>query len=74
MSQFDPLIIFTLIFSLLIIFYLYYFYQISNSIPYFMETKKFRIKKFAKLKTLKSIINSSCYYLIDFKVFKFSSF
>lgn len=74
MSQFDPLIIFTLIFSLLVIFYLYYLYQIDNSIPYFMETKKFRTKKLAKLKNFKSVVNSSCYYLIDFKVFKFSSF
>jgi hypothetical protein len=70
MSQFDPLIIFTLIFSLLIILYLYYLYQIDNAIPYFMETKKFRIKKFEKLKNFKQVVNSSCYYLIDFKVFK----
>lgn len=70
MSQFDPLIIFTLIFSLFVIFYLYYLYQIDNSIPYFMETKKFRIKKLAKLKNFKHVVNSSCYYLIDFKVFK----
>lgn len=74
MSQFDPLIIFTLIFSLLVIFYFYYLYQIDNSIPYFMETKKFRTKKFAKLKNFKSVVNSSSYYLIDFKVFKISSF
>ena len=72
MSQFDPLIIFPLIFSLLVTLYLYYLYQIDNTIPYYMETKKFRNKKLSNLKNLKSDINSSYYfYSIDFKYLNF---
>ena len=68
MSQFDPLIIFSLIFSLLITLYFYYLYQIDTAIPYFLEAKKFRNKKLSVLSNYKSIINSSCYYYsIDFK-------
>nr|QYJ09255.1 ATP synthase F0 subunit 8 [Pleurosigma sp. mgcode 4] len=68
MSQFDPLIIFSLIFSLLITLYFYYLYQIDSAIPYFIETKKFRNKKLSGLNNFKSVINSSCYYYsIDFK-------
>lgn len=68
MSQFDPLIIFSLIFSLLITLYFYYLYQIGSAIPYFLEAKKFRNKKLSVLGNYKSIINSSCYYYsIDFK-------
>jgi hypothetical protein len=68
MSQFDPLIIFSLIFSLLITLYFYYLYQIDTVIPHFIETKKFRNKKFIGLNNLRSVINSSCYYYsIDFK-------
>ena len=68
MSQFDPLIIFSLIFSLLLTLYFYYLYQIDSAIPYFLETKKFRNKKLSVLSNYKSVISSSCYYYsIDFK-------
>ena len=68
MSQFDPLIIFTLTFSLLVTLYFYYLYQIDTAIPHFVETKKFRTKKVSGLNSLKSVIDSSCYYYsMDFK-------
>ena len=74
MSQFDPLIIFSLNFSLLITLYFYYLYQIDNAIPYFIEAKKFRNKKLSELNNFKSFINSSCYFFsIDFKYFSLVS-
>lgn len=53
MTQFDPLIIFPLMFSLSVTLYFYYSYQINISIPYYMETKKFRQKKLLNLNNLK---------------------
>lgn len=68
MTQFDPLIIFPLMFSLFVILYLYYSYQINNSIPYYMETRKFRQKKLFNLKNLKEYMTKTCYfYSIEFK-------
>ena len=68
MSQFDPLIIFPLMFSLLVTIYFYYSYQIDSSIPYYIETKKFRNKKKFNLNNLKQTITSSYYFCsIDFK-------
>ncbi len=72
MSQFDPLIIFPLMFSLIITLYFYYLYQIDTAIPCYMETKKFRNKKISNLTNLKYLISSSCYFCsIDFKYLNF---
>lgn len=74
MTQFDPLIIFPLMFSLSVTLYFYYSYQINISIPYYMETKKFRQKKLLNLNNLKNSITKSCYfYSIDFKYLTFLS-
>lgn len=74
MTQFDPLIIFSLIFSLFVILSLYYLYQIENSIPYYTETKKFRQKRSFNLKNLKESTKKSFYfYSIDFKYLTFLS-
>jgi hypothetical protein len=45
MAQFDSLIIFPLIWSLLYLLTHYYYLLIKISIPSFFETKKFRQKK-----------------------------
>ena len=45
MAQFDPLIIFSLIWSLIFILILYYNLSIKILIPNFFGTKKFREKK-----------------------------
>jgi hypothetical protein len=45
MAQFDSLIIFPLIWSLLFVLFLYYSISIEILIPYFFGTKKFRTKK-----------------------------
>lgn len=67
MTQFDPLIIFPLMFSLFVILYLYYSYQINNSIPYYMETRKFRQKKLFNLRNLKEFMAKTGYfYSIEF--------
>jgi hypothetical protein len=45
MAQFDSLIIFTLLWSLLLVLFLYYNMSIEILIPDFFGTKKFREKK-----------------------------
>uniref|UniRef100_UPI003003A671 ATPase subunit 8 n=1 Tax=Cocconeiopsis kantsiensis TaxID=3082010 RepID=UPI003003A671 len=46
MAQFDPLIIFSLIVSLLLVLFLYYTLSIKVLIPDFFSVKKFREKKY----------------------------
>lgn len=45
MAQFDSLIIFPLLWSLVFVLFLYYSMSIENLIPDFFGTKKFREKK-----------------------------
>jgi len=47
MAQFDSLIIFPLLWSLLFVLFLYYSMSIEILIPAFFGTKKFREKKLA---------------------------
>nr|UQS76182.1 ATP synthase F0 subunit 8 [Haslea ostrearia]WAJ48221.1 hypothetical protein CCFAOBFC_00056 [Haslea ostrearia] len=71
MAQFDVLILFTLTYNLLFILYAYYFFNITEYIPYYTETKKFRNKINVTLNTLKSISNANLYLqIVDFKYFK----
>ena len=48
MPQFDILTLSSQIFGLLISLYLFYYYSITTTIPYFTEIKKFRTKKLVK--------------------------
>jgi hypothetical protein len=67
MSQFDVLLICPLLFSLFISLYCYYLYSINILIPYYIETKKFRIKKIKNLNNLISKINClNLFYITDF--------
>ena len=71
MAQFDVMILFILTYNLLFILYSYYFINITEYIPYYTETKKFRNKINVTLNTLKSISNTSLYLqIVDFKYFK----
>ena len=71
MAQFDVMILFILTYNLISILYTYYFYNITEYIPYYTETKKFRNKISITLTTLKSISNKSLYLqIVDFKYFK----
>jgi len=45
MPQFDILTLSSQIFGLLVSLYLFYYYNIATTIPYFTEIKKFRTKK-----------------------------
>jgi len=49
MAQFDSLIIFPLLWSLLFVLFLYYSMSIKILIPFFFGTKKFREKKLDSL-------------------------
>lgn len=71
MAQFDVMILFILTYNLIFILYAYYFINITEYIPYYTETKKFRTKIRGTLNTLKSISNTSLYLkIVDFKYFK----
>ena len=71
MAQFDVMISFSLLFNLLLVLYIYYFYNIKEVIPSYVETKKFRSKIFLALNNVKNI-TSTCLYasVLDFKYFK----
>ena len=71
MAQFDVMISFSLLFNLLLVLYIYYFYNIKEVIPYYVETKKFRSKIFLALNNVKNITSSGFYIsVLDFKYFK----
>lgn len=71
MAQFDVMILFTLTYNLIFILYLYYFFNITEYIPYYTETKKFRNKINGTLNTVKFISNTNLYLqIVDFKYFK----
>jgi hypothetical protein len=71
MAQFDVMISFSLIFNLLLVLYVYYFYNIKEVLPYYVETKKFRNKISLELNNVKSIVSSGSYTsILDFKYFK----
>ncbi len=71
MSQFDIMISFSLIFNLLLVFYIYYAYNITEAIPSYVETKKFRNKISFELNNVKDIVSLGSYTtLVDFKYFK----
>nr|WAK85027.1 ATP synthase F0 subunit 8 [Amicula sp. isolate GU52X-4 cfCalB7] len=59
MAQFDPLIIFPLISSLLIILIFHYSLVIEMLIPFFSEAKKFRNKKLFKFLKM-TVLNENC--------------
>lgn len=69
--QFDILCFGTLVWSLIIILSLFYLYLISNIIPFFVEIKKFRIKKNSVDNLLKQtvIINKNLNYNSKLKRF-----
>ena len=48
MPQFDILTLSSQIFGLLVSLFLFYYYSITVTIPYFTEIKKFRAKKLVK--------------------------
>ena len=48
MPQFDILTLSSQIFGILVSLYLFYYFSICTTIPYFIEIKKFRTKKLAK--------------------------
>ena len=48
MPQFDILTLSSQIFGLLVSLFLFYYYSITVTIPYFTEIKKFRTKKLVK--------------------------
>ena len=71
MAQFDVLLSFSLVLNLLLVLYIYYAYNITNLIPNYVETKKFRNKIFSELTNVKNIVNLGSYvYILDFKYFK----
>ena len=71
MAQFDVMISFSLLFNLLLVLYIYYFYNIKVVIPSYTETKKFRSKIFLALYNVKNITSSGLYAsILDFKYFK----
>ena len=71
MAQFDIMISFSLIFNLLIVLYIYYFYNIQQVLPCYVETKKFRNKISSELTNVKTVVNLSSYIsILDFKYFK----
>jgi hypothetical protein len=53
MAQFDVMISFSLIFNLLLVLYVYYAYNITEVIPNYVETKKFRNKISSELNNVK---------------------
>ena len=71
MAQFDVLLSFSLIINLLLVLYVYYAYNITNLIPNYVETKKFRNKILSELTNVKSIVSLGSYiYILDFKYLK----
>ena len=71
MAQFDVMISFSLLINLLLVLYIYYFYNIKEVIPSYVETKKFRNKISLALNNVKNISSSSSYIsMLDFKYFK----
>ena len=71
MAQFDVMISFSLILTLLFVLYLYYAYNIQVSLPSFLEAKKFRNKISFELNNVKNIVSSGSYNsILDFKYFK----
>ena len=71
MAQFDVMISFSLLFNLLLVLYIYYFYNIKEVIPHYVETKKFRSKISSALNNVKNITSSGFYIsVLDFKYFK----
>ncbi len=71
MAQFDVMISFSLLFNLLLILYVYYFYNIKEIIPSYIETKKFRSKISSVLNNVKTFTSSGFYVsILDFKYFK----
>ena len=71
MAQFDVMISFSLIFTLLLVLYMYYFYNIKEVIPNYVETKKFRSKISLELNNVRNIVSSGSYTsILDFKYFK----
>ena len=71
MAQFDVMISFSLLFNLLLVLYIYYFYNIKEVIPCYVETKKFRNKIFLTLNNVNNITSSGSYIaILDFKYFK----
>jgi hypothetical protein len=59
MAQFDVLIIFPLLWSLLFILVFYYYYSLQIVIPNFFSVKKFREKKFESTFFYQSLIVNS---------------
>ena len=71
MAQFDVMISFSLIFNLLLVLYVYYAYNITEVLPSYVETKKFRNKISTELNNDKNIISLGSYRsILDFKYFK----
>jgi hypothetical protein len=71
MAQFDVMISFSLIFNLLLVLYIYYAYNITEVIPNYVETKKFRNKISTELNNVKDIVSLGSYIsILDFKYFK----
>lgn len=71
MAQFDVMISFSLIFNLLLVLYIYYAYNITEILPSYVETKKFRSKISAELNNVKNIISLGSYIsILDFKYYK----
>ena len=71
MAQFDVLLSFSLIINLLLVLYVYYAYNITNLIPNYVETKKFRTKISSELTNVKNIVSLGSYiYILDFKYLK----
>ena len=71
MAQFDVMISFSLIFNLLLVLYVYYAYNITEIIPSYVETKKFRNKIFTELSNVKNTVSLGSYTsILDFKYYK----
>jgi hypothetical protein len=71
MAQFDVMIACSLLFNLLLVLYMYYFYNISEVLPSYVEVKKFRIKIFSVLGNMNFLLGSGSYVsMLDFKYFK----
>ena len=60
--QFDILTVGAQIFGLLTTLYLFYYYNISTTIPHFIEIKKIRTKKLMKNKKFITTINKDLNY------------
>lgn len=56
MPQFDVLCFGTLVWSLIIILFLFYYFFITKILPSFMEIKKLRLKKISESNLLKQSV------------------